>query len=370
MRTQCTTTPRGDRRCRVPIRRPPAARSVAAASLVAAALLLVACSGSARSGRAGGSAAPSGSGESSTPAGPAGPPVFPLTGLRSPSRALAARPALSIKIDNVRGAFPQAGLNEADLVADVLVEGGLTRLLATFQSRGAELVGPIRSARPVDAELLRELNGGVFAYSGAAPGEIAPVKRRSTALLLSNDAEPRWFWRDARRPSPHTVFSSTRRLYSAVGAHAARLVAPPQLFNYTSAVETGRAVTSIALHFSPTASAGWRWTGRYYVRTQDGRPDTLVGGAPVSTTNVVVMSVGSHGTGIRDAAGNEDPYVVVTGSGACWVLRDGRLLPGRWVRPTYQAPVRLLDTAGNRIPLTPGRTWMELLPQPAVPIFR
>ncbi|MEP6463161.1 MAG: DUF3048 C-terminal domain-containing protein, partial [Frankiaceae bacterium] len=66
----------------------------------------------------------------------------------------------------------------------------------------------------------------------------------------------------------------------------------------------------------------------------------------------------------------EDPYVVVTGSGACWVLRDGRLLPGRWVRPTYQAPVRLLDAAGNRIPLTPGRTWMELLPQPAVPIFR
>ena len=82
-------------------------------------------------------------------------PTYPLTGLPIPGGP-PMRPALSVKIDNVDGALPQSGLNQADLVTDILVEGGLTRLMATFQSQDASLIGPIRSARPVDADLTRD----------------------------------------------------------------------------------------------------------------------------------------------------------------------------------------------------------------------
>jgi hypothetical protein len=60
-------------------------------------------------------------------------------------------------------------------VVEQLVEGGMTRFFAIFQSHDSPLVGPVRSARPVDAALLRQLGGGLFGYTGAAAGEIAPV---------------------------------------------------------------------------------------------------------------------------------------------------------------------------------------------------
>ena len=142
--------------------------------------------------------------------------VYPLTGEPHANAIVAQRPPLSIKVDNVAGALPQAGLNQADLVVDTPVEGGLTRLFAVFQSQGADLVGPIRSARPVDATLLRLVGGGIFAYSGSSPLEIAPVKADSGATLLSWEADPQLFFLRSDHVSPHTVFSSTALLYGAV----------------------------------------------------------------------------------------------------------------------------------------------------------
>lgn len=295
--------------------------------------------------------------------------VYPLTGLPVTSTVRAHRPALSVKIDNISAALPQAGLNQADLVADILVEGGLTRLLATFQSQDVPLIGPIRSARPVDADLVRELGGGIFAYSGAAPGEIAPSKDHSNALLISNDYQPQWFWRSSSRAAPHNVFSSTTRLYGAGEKVHPRLRAAPKLFSYSAKPRGGTAAHAVSLTFSPNSSSAWSWSHGAYLRDQNGRPDVLADGARISTTNIVIMSVTWHSTNIIDDAGNADPYVIVIGSGPAWVMRDGKVIAGRWIRPSYRSPVKLVDGAGHVIRLHPGRTWMELQPRPYHPVF-
>lgn len=300
---------------------------------------------------------------------PSGPPVYPLTGLPATDAARQHRPALSVKIDNVGEARPQAGLNSADLVTDILVEGGLTRLMATFQSQDTGTIGPIRSARPVDADLLRELGGGIFAYSGAAPGEIAPSRQHSTALLVSNDADSRWFHRAGRHAAPHNVYSSTSRLFEAGRTLRKGLPPAPQLFSYSAAAPAGPAIRTVRLTYSPYASCAWTWDGHSYLRTQDGSPDRLDGGQRVTANDVVILSVGFHPTHIIDAAGNADPYVEVIGSGKAWVMRDGHLVAGRWVRPSYYVPMRLLDDKGAVIALHPGRTWMELQPRPFLPAF-
>src|SRR6266487_4150351 len=104
-------------------------------------VLLAGCGGKAKSH----GAAPSSTTTTTTPA------TSPLTGLPSGGATAAGRPALSVKIDNIPAARPQAGLNTADVVVEQPVEGGLTRLFATWQSKDADQIGPIRSARPVDA---------------------------------------------------------------------------------------------------------------------------------------------------------------------------------------------------------------------------
>ncbi|MBO0845090.1 MAG: DUF3048 domain-containing protein [Nocardioides sp.] len=294
--------------------------------------------------------------------------TFPLTGLRAPNEAAARRPSLAVKIDNVNGAWPQAGLNRADIVFDILVEGGLTRLMAVYQSHGAPLVGPIRSARPVDARLLRLFHGGYFAYSGASSPEIRPVMRFSHAAIVQDTHYPELFFRRNDHASPDNLFSSTARLLRALHRKAPHTSAPPQVFHYSSAKSKGTPTSGVVVPF-PAATAGWTWAGRHWVRTQDGHADRLMDGSRVSATNVVILSVKVVGTGIFEANGSEDPLPVTIGSGKTWVLTKGVRVAGTWRRATISDPVRLIDSHGRPISLTPGRTWVELMPRAGSPSF-
>ncbi|MGH3471055.1 MAG: DUF3048 domain-containing protein [Nocardioidaceae bacterium] len=286
----------------------------------------------------------------------------------APSSSATRRPSLAVKIDNVDGAWPQVGLNQADIVFDVLVEGGLTRLMAVYQSHGAPLVGPIRSARPVDAYLLRLFHGGYFAFSGASPGELRPVVGFSHAVLVYDDHNPAPFNRRTDHPAPHNLFSSTRRLYSVFHQIAPHRPRSPAVFTYSTRAPAGTPTRQAQVPF-PAATAGWTWRGHHYLRSQDGHPDLLMGGQQVNATNVVIMSVRVVGTGVFETNGAEDPLPVTVGSGRCWVLRNGVRVSCRWRRGSVASPLRLLDSHQHQIPLEPGRTWVELIPQPETPTF-
>ncbi|HEY2814401.1 MAG TPA: DUF3048 domain-containing protein [Acidimicrobiales bacterium] len=298
------------------------------------------------------------------------PPVFPLTGLPT-GAGPATRPALSIKIDNISDALPQSGLNQADIVYEALVEGGLTRLFAVFQSQDADPVGPIRSARPVDADLLDQLGGGIFAYSGAAPGEIAPSQDHSGATLISNDDGVSAFYRAHGKSAPHNVYASTANLYQAgadAGDHSA---APPQLFHYGPATP-GTPVTQADVPLGERSSATWHWNtlSGTWDRDQNGKPDLLEDGSQIDANNVLVMSVPIEGSGVFDVTGVEDPLVVVIGQGPCWLLRDGQLVPGTWSRPATTAPTTFTDSTGAQFVFAPGRTFVELEQDSLQPSFQ
>ena len=295
-------------------------------------------------------------------------PVFPLTGLPS-SAAAATRPALSVKIDNVTPALPQTGVNDADLVFEELVEGGNSRLFAVYQSHDSPRIGPVRSARPVDADLLRALGGGIFAYSGAAAGEIAPVIDHSGAVLLSDERSSPGFARDHGRQAPYNLYVSTASLYTAAAPNHPRAAKPFFLFGGPA---TGAPAREVDLPFALRISSNWQWnpgTG-LYERTQNGLGDVLEGGSLITATDVVIMSVQISGTGIFDTVHEEDPFVHVIGSGPAWVLRGGRYVQGTWQRPTLDAPTELLGPAGAPLRLAPGRTWVELLPAAVQPQFK
>jgi len=306
---------------------------------------------------------------SAPPASTTVPPIprYPLTGLAIPGGP-PMRPALSVKIDNVEGAFPQSGLNHADIVWEELVEGGQTRLFVTFQSQDVDPVGPIRSARPVDADLLAGLGGGVFAYSGAAPGEIAPVQEHSGATLLSNDDGVPAFYRDSsNHVAPHNVFSSTNALWAAGAEAGAPNTLPPPQFGYGSS--TGRPVITVKYTMGERMHGEWHWNaaGSIYERDQNDTQDVLADGSRVTTNNVLLLSVQVVGTGVFDVTGAEDPLPVVIGSGHCWLLRNGQLIEGTWTRPAVDKPMTFTDMTGQQLKFERGRTWVELLPDTQTP---
>jgi hypothetical protein len=294
--------------------------------------------------------------------------LYPLTGLPASSAQAVRRPSLAVKIDNVDGAWPQAGLNRADIVFDILVEGGLTRLMAVYQSNSSPLVGPIRSARPVDAFLTRLLRGGFLAFSGASPGEMRPVRKHSHAVLIYDDKDSAPFRRTSDHADPHNLFSSTARLRSAFHRVAPHAPGPPPMFTHDPKAPFGPRTHKAMVPY-PAASAGWAWTGHGYVRSQDGHPDLLMNHTRVSADNVVIMSVKIVGTGIFESNGAEDPLPVTTGSGRLWVLRNGVRVTGTWQRADISTPLHLYDPHHHRIPLEPGRTWVELMPASGTPSF-
>ena len=100
------------------------------------------------------------------------PPTAPLTGLPDPSGDSLKRPAASLKVENTPDARPQGGLDQADVVYEEVVEGGITRLVAIFNSHVPDVIGPVRSVRAMDPDIVWPL-GGLFAFSGGTEDNVA-----------------------------------------------------------------------------------------------------------------------------------------------------------------------------------------------------
>jgi len=174
------------------------------------------------------------------------PPNAPLTGVPDPSGLSITRPALSVKVENSPPARPQAGLEAADVVYEEVVEGGITRFLVTFNSTVPEPIGPIRSVRDMDPYIVWPL-GGLFAFSGGAPGPVAAI-REAPVNVQDETAAGDAMFRDPGRAAPHDLFGHTQALFDRGG----QPVPPPPLFTYLGAGEafTGEPVVQTRLGFS------------------------------------------------------------------------------------------------------------------------
>jgi hypothetical protein len=294
------------------------------------------------------------------------PDLCPLTGTPAAGAQKVNRVALAVKIDNIDLARPQSGIDKADVVFEELVEGGLTRLMAVFQCDGATNLGPIRSARTSDADLLALLHGSVFGYSGANPAALPQIRAHGNTVLIAYDSLPQYFHRSSARPAPHNVYSDTETILKAGLSRRKNLTAPKPLFTYGALSTSATPATKVSMAW-PDASAAWAWSGASWLRTQNGTPDKLTNGARVKAANVIVMQIRIGSTGIRDVAGNASPLNITVGSGRAWVFRDGKVVTGTWRRASIGAGLRFFDAAGAPIALHPGRTWIELLPRPRLP---
>lgn len=289
-------------------------------------------------------------------------PVYPLTGLPVTDEAAAARPALVVKIDNNRAARPQSGLNEADIVFEEIVEVQ-TRFAAIFHSQISDPVGPIRSGRTQDIDLLGSFNKPLFAWSG---GNRNVTRAIEASDLVSLSAQKNavyqggGFFRNSDRRSPHNLYAQTTMLWTLAPADAGP---PPQQFEYLGPDDqpagdpaSGLAGDMDGLSITWTYDAA---TGRY-ARTSGGAVHTDAnGGAAVTTDNVVVMYVVYR----PSPADRRSPEAQTIGSGPAMVATGGRVVTGTWTRTDRLSPVVLTDADGNAILLTPGRTWIELARQ-------
>lgn len=328
---------------------------------VAVGLALTAIMGSACSGGGGSkpspstsSAASSSSTVTSPPPQPAAPAVNPLTGLRPSSNAVVA-----VKIEDTADARPQIGLNQADIVYIEQVEGGLTRLVAVFDTHLPATVGPVRSTRNDDPEILAQYGPIIYVASGGSRVEYQPLDRSKLRAVINDRGGP-GFKRAPNRPIPHNLFADLAYIAAKVHGPRATSIGLAWSARITNPSSAGTLV-STRVGATPVQ---FRWSAatHRYVRYFDGRPDRLANGQPVSTPNVIVQFVAGHAFPADiDSAGNPAWYQHTVGTGQVIVFRDGRRIAGRWSRPHASDGTRLVDAHGKPITLALGGAWFVLV---------
>lgn len=271
-----------------------------------------------------------------------------------------SRPALSGKIDNAPMARPQVGLDEADIVFEELVEGGVTRYLAVWHSRLPAEIGPVRSVRPMDPEIVSPF-GGVFAYSG---GQVRFVQLMQAAPVYNaihgqKDTEST-FYRTSAKVAPHNVLVKAPEL---IDQHL-NLPAPTRQFDYapsldaSTAAVAGSALVALNSRFSGFSSPTWEWDGSQnkFLRFQtNGAADSASSGKQLAATNVIVLSVGIDVV-------EDIPTTRLVNQGKGWIATGGFIVEINWFKAAPASPIVLTTAAGDPVLLGVGNTWIELIP--------
>jgi len=285
----------------------------------------------------------------------------PLTGLPVADPAGLAHPSLAAKIDNLDVARPQYGLEATDLVFEELVEGGLTRYVAVWHSNVPAEIGPVRSIRPMDPDIISPL-GGIVAYSGGKQRFVQLMRSTNVYNAVhgyANTAD--LMYRTSEKTAPHNVVLKASKI---VKRHD-DIAPPPQQYSYAdtaagaTAALDGTPIAGVDLVFGVPSKPSWRWDAdaERWVRFQSGGArDVDSNGDQLSAVNVVIVRVGvSSDGGI--------PKTELIGSGEAWALAGGAIVHARWSKGSRTAPIRLVDDTGAVIRLAPGNSWIELVPK-------
>jgi hypothetical protein len=290
---------------------------------------------------------------------PAPTELAPLTGVVVPAGSV-DNPSLAAKIDNTLPARPQVGLEHTDIVFEELVEGGITRYVAIWQSDVPKEIGPIRSIRPMDPDIVSAF-GGIITYSGGQLRFVALMRATNVYNAIHGQADTAdLMYRTTKKIAPHNVIVYASKL---VKRHSS-IKAPKQQFAFAAdvasatATKDGKPAKTLKLVFSPISKPTWTYdaNNEVYKRAQLAGKDKDSSGKQLSAVNVIVLRVGV-------ALYKGVPKTDLIGSGDAYVSSGGKTIKAKWSKSSATSVIRLVDSEGVTIRLAPGNSWIELVPK-------
>ena len=294
----------------------------------------------------------------------------PLTGEYIDENIAARRP-VAVVINNLNKALPQSGIGQADVIYEVLAEGGITRMIAIFKDFNAEKIGPVRSTRHYFLDFALD-NDAVFAHHGGSPQGYNSISNLSINNLDGMALEGKIFFRDpVRRSMPgmleHSSYTSAEGLLSEIDFKSFRSemnenARAPFDFYGDDEILAGDPVTKITVPYSPQSQTGvfeYDSENNVYMRSQNGNIhiDELTG-EQLSVSNVLVQYVNMYVIA-GDDAGRREVTLVSEGEGM--LFTQGISMPVRWSKESHQAPTVWTNVNNEKLVLSKGKTWICVL---------
>lgn len=267
-------------------------------------------------------------------------------------------PVIVVKIDDTNEAHPQVGIDKADLIYIEQVEGGLVRLAAVFSTEIPAKIGPVRSARISDIDLMSQFGKVAFFYSGAQSKLIPVIKSANLFDIGAAYESPTLYTRDPNRYAPYDMILD--------GAQAKLRIADLEVataknigWNFGKLSNTGRAIESVKVHW-PAANYSAKWNGKSWDLFHNGNPDLTSDGVQISPSTFIIQNVVITDSEYKDKLGGVTPLTITVGEGTGWVLRDGVAIKATWNRPDPESGTTWSDLEGNEIKFAPGQVWVAL----------
>ena len=240
----------------------------------------------------------------------------------------------------------------------------ITRITAVYLAEEPEQVGPLRSARPVNIEMLPAFDG-VFVFSGASTG-VNQLLAQHSYDLIHEGHEGDLFYRDDERNAPHNLYASVPAIRERLRLRGKERPTSLRGFTFSDDSPAGGAATRIDVPLPRTSTVAWTWDdwGGVYRRWVQGDPytDSLTG-QQVGCENVIVVYAKHWESDIvEDSLGATAIGIAVRGGGRVQIFRDGRVIEGLWWRQDPNSLFQFIDNDGNHIPLKPGHSWIQFVP--------
>lgn len=294
-------------------------------------------------------------------------PTSPLTGLPVTGEP---GPVLIMKIDNTRQAQPHAGLTEADVVYLEEVEYGITRIAAVFSSTIPDRIGPVRSARIADIDLVAQYGTPAFGFSGAQH-KLWPALASGSFIDVSANKGGVGYSRDRTRPAPYNYYADGSAMLERAGADVT--TAKDMGWTFAAALPAGGTPVTSATMTWDYAKARFAYdptAGNYRIRLNErpARAEEAVDGQRADT--VVIQSVRQSPSKYKDKWGAVTPNVETIGTGQAVVLRDGMAFDVTWSRPDVASSTTFALADGSPMPFKPGQTWFVLYDSDRSPVLR
>lgn len=288
----------------------------------------------------------------------------PLNGLPASGLAIQRR-VIAVKIDNAFPARPQSGIERADAMMELMVEGGLSRMVGLFHQSDVAYIGPVRSVRPTDA--LLESLGATVGISGAQPWIADMVAAEGVPIIREGQVGPPTMFRIGGRSPPYNLYTSSIELRREADRRGYPDEGPPELFKFGS-FQYGDAPTAntVEVSWSDPVSTVWAWDGGRYQRSMGTTPhfwrDATGSTGRIAADTLVVIFGQYYEVGAPPGvAGSIVPAMATIGSGRMLVFSRGRVLEGIWSRPDNESWFTF-TVKGAELVVPPGIPWIHVIP--------
>jgi hypothetical protein len=269
---------------------------------------------------------------------------------------------LVVKIDDTTAARPQIGIDRADIVYIEQVEGGLTRLAAVFSSEIPTLIGPIRSARISDIEILAQYGRAVFAYSGAQSKLLPVIGAANLNDYGAQRQSPTIYTRDESRTAPTNMVLRADLLLEKVRSDGREIATSRSVgWGFGNLPVGGISIIDAKLSW-PAASYELKWSAEEdrWLVFNNGIPNMSASGIQHGPTTFLIQLVEIVPSEYGDKFGGVTPLSKTVGSGTGFVLRDGKYFPATWSRPDELSGTTWRALDGSELPFARGQVWIAL----------